>query len=114
MIPMPMHKKRLQARGFNQALEIAKPISKHYEIPLSVNHCERIRYTEPQASLPYAKRVKNMKGAFSANQSVQGQSIAIIDDVMTTGASLNAVACALKQAGAEYVECWVIARTLPA
>ncbi len=113
IIPMPVHKNRLQTRGFNQALEIAKPISNHYQIDLSVKHCERIRHTEPQASLPYAQRIKNMKGAFSAAQPLNGKKIAIIDDVMTTGASLNALASSLKHAGALHVECWVIARTLP-
>ena len=78
---------------------------------------ERIKFTPPQASLPLKERVKNIKGVFKMNvntpNQIQGKRIAIVDDVMTTGASLNELAKTLKKAGASHVECWVIARTLP-
>lgn len=117
IIAMPMHPKRLQERGFNQALEIAKLLSKKLQIPLDYTSCIRNKLTPPQASLPLKERIKNIRGVFSVNEvhpsNLKGLKIALIDDVMTTGASLNELAKTLKKAGASHVECWVIARTLP-
>lgn len=112
LIPMPMHPQRLKERGFNQALEIAKIISRNTDIKLDYTSCIRSRHTAPQASLPHKERVKNMRGAFSCTHDLTGKDIVILDDVITTGASLNELATTLKQAGAASVECWVIARTL--
>ena len=67
IIPMPMHPKRLQERGFNQALEIAKLISKGLDIPLDYQSCTRNKLSPPQASLPLKERVKNIRGVFSIN-----------------------------------------------
>jgi ComF family protein len=112
IIPMPLHPQRLKERGFNQSLEIARLLSKPLEIP--VRHvCERIKFSAPQASLPMKDRVKNMKGAFICNEDLSGRNVILVDDVMTTGASLNALAKAVKAKGAAHVECWLIARTLP-
>jgi len=113
IIPMPMHGERLKQRGFNQALEIARLISKATEIKLDYTACQRTRLTPPQASLPLKERIKNIRGVFKCEKNLQGLNIALVDDVMTTGASLNELAKTLKQAGAAHVECWVIARTLP-
>jgi len=113
IIPMPMHRERLKQRGFNQALEIARLISKNRNIKLDFTSCLRTRLTPPQASLPLKERIKNIKGVFQCDKNLQGLNIALVDDVMTTGASLNELAKTLKQAGAAHVECWVIARTLP-
>ena len=117
IIPMPMHPTRLKERGFNQALEIAKVLTKNCKEKLDYNSVERQTLTPPQASLPLKERVKNIKGAFKVKadklDKLQGKRIAIVDDVMTTGASLNELAKTLKKAGASHVECWVIARTLP-
>jgi ComF family protein len=117
IIPMPMHPKRLKERGFNQSLEIAKVITKNHTEKLDYTSTQRQKYTPPQASLPLKERVKNIKGVFKVNadamEHFKNKRIAIIDDVMTTGASLNELAKTLKQAGADHVECWVIARTLP-
>jgi ComF family protein len=113
VIPMPMHPARMQERGFNQAHEIAKVITKHCREKLDIQSVARIKLTPPQASLPLKDRVKNIKGAFKANANLSGKRIAIVDDVMTTGASLNELAKTLKKAGASRVECWVVARTLP-
>lgn len=110
IIPMPMHPARIKERGFNQALEIAKVLGKE---KLDYKSAERQKLTPPQASLPLKARVKNIKGAFKVNADLTGKRIAIVDDVMTTGASLNELAKTLKKAGASHVECWVIARTLP-
>ena len=117
IIPMPMHPQRLKERGFNQALEIAKVLCKNYKEKLDYKSITRQTLTPPQASLPLKERVKNIKDAFKVNadklDKFQGKRIAIVDDVMTTGASLNELAKTLKKAGASHVECWVIARTLP-
>ncbi len=113
IIPMPMHATRLKERGFNQALEVARLISKSMQIKLDYTSCQRTKYTPPQASLPLKQRIKNIRGVFKCQQNLQDLNIAVVDDVMTTGASLNELAKTLKQAGATHVECWVIARTLP-
>lgn len=113
IIPMPMHRNRLKERGFNQALEIAKLLSKALSLKLDHTSCQRTKHTPPQASLNLKERIQNIKGAFSCQHSLQNLNIAIVDDVMTTGASLNELAKTLKQAGAAHVECWVMARTMP-
>jgi ComF family protein len=113
VIPMPMHPKRLQERGFNQALEIARYLAKDLNLKLNYQACQRIKLTPPQAGLPLKERIKNVRGVFECKQSLKGLNIAIVDDVMTTGASLNELAKTLKKAGAARVECWIIARTLP-
>lgn len=114
LIPMPLHRQRLQERGFNQSLEIARSACRSLQIPLQQHICARTRATPPQATLPYRQRLKNMRGAFACLQPLTGQRVILLDDVMTTGASLDALAKAVKQAGASYVECWVIARTFSA
>ena len=111
--PMPLHPQRLAERGFNQAVEIARVVSKQLGIKMDTASCSRIKLTPPQVSLPLKQRVKNMRGAFACSQRLDGLRIALIDDVMTTSASLNALAKTIKSAGADSVECWVIARTLP-
>lgn len=111
LIPMPLHQKRLQERGFNQSMEIAKVVSAHLHIPVDFRACKRVRPTPPQASLPYKQRIRNMQGAFECLTTLQDMNVVLIDDVMTTGASLNALAKTVKAAGAKHVECWVIART---
>ncbi len=119
IIPMPMHPARIKERGFNQAHEITKVLTKNHTEKLDfkskLDHKSVIRQklTPPQASLPLKERVKNIKGAFAVNGDLTGKRIAIVDDVMTTGASLNELAKMLKKAGATHVECWVIARALP-
>ena len=113
IIPMPLHPTRIKERGFNQSLEIARPLARRLQLPLDARACQRIRHTPPQASLPLKSRVKNMRGAFACNRRFDGLRIALIDDVMTTGASLHELAKVIKAAGATEVECWVVARTLP-
>ncbi len=113
VIPMPMHPVRLKERGFNQALEMAKIMTQHCPQKLDSKTAQRQKYTQPQASLPFKERVKNIKGAFKVVHDVTGQRIMIVDDVMTTGASLNELAKALKQKGASHVLCSVLARSLP-
>lgn len=117
MIAMPLHPTRLQERGFNQSLELARRLEEKLHIPVLTNVCERVRDTPPQSTLSRKARSKNMLQAFACNenfgtQNLSGQHIAIVDDVMTSGASLNEVARVLRSAGASEVSAWVIARTL--
>lgn len=111
IIPMPLHPVRLAGRGFNQSQEIARLLARHLKIPLDNSSCKRIKLAPPQASLPLKARISNMRGAFRYEQQLDGQRVLLIDDVMTTGASLNALAATVKAAGASHVECWVVART---
>lgn len=113
LIPMPLHAQRLRERGFNQASEIGRVVSKQLAIKLDTKSCSRIKLSPPQVSLPLKQRVKNMRNAFHCETRLDGLRVALLDDVMTTGASLNALAKTVKAAGAIHVECWVVARTLP-
>ena len=111
IIPMPLAPARLAERGFNQALEIARIVSRAQNIPLAATACRRVRESAPQAMLPWKERVRNVRGAFVCDIDLHGSRVAIVDDVMTTGATLNELARSLRKAGAEEVHGWVIART---
>lgn len=110
LLPMPLHPERLKERGFNQAAELAKRLGWHLGIPVNTDACQRIRHTAPQAGLSLKDRLKNLRGAFTCDEDLSGCHIALIDDVMTTGSSLNELAKAVKQAGAARIDCWVVAR----
>lgn len=111
IISMPLHPSRMKERGFNQSLELAKIIAKQHDIALDSVSCNRVKNTRPQASLPFKSRLKNMQGAFACSNTFSGKHIALIDDVMTTGSSLNELAKTIKNAGARKVSCYVLART---
>ncbi len=113
IIPLPLAPARLSERGFNQALELARPIAARRRIALNARAVRRIRNTPPQAQLPWSERARNIKGAFVCDLPLRGMRVAVVDDVMTTGASLDEMARVLKDAGAAYVTNWVVARTLP-
>ena len=113
IIAMPLHPSRLRERGFNQSQELARQIANRLDIPLLQHACQRIRETPPQLTLKWKEREKNMRDAFSCTQELTGKHVAVVDDVMTSGASLNAVSSALRSAGAREISAWVIARTLP-
>jgi len=113
VVPMPLHPKRLAERGFNQALEIARGVARHLGRPIEPRGVLRVKDTLPQTELPYEERAKNVRGAFLCKLDLSGASVAVVDDVMTTGATLNELARALKRAGATRVENFVIARTVP-
>jgi len=113
LLPMPLHPDRARSRGFNQATEIARPLARRLNIPLDATSLARIRDTAPQATLPLEERLRNVKGAFRCADAVAGKRVALLDDVMTTGATLNEAAKALKRAGATEVSLWVVARALP-
>ena len=112
ILPMPLHPSRLKMRGFNQALEIAKVIAKRFDLPLAPGLAQRVVDTTPQASLPIDARHTNVKGAFVCDKDLRGQHIAVVDDVMTSGATLHELSKILKRAGAAQVDVWVVARAV--
>ena len=113
LVAMPLHPSRLRERGFNQSLQLARSIGQQLDLPVQPFSCQRIRDTPSQSSLPWKERGKNMRKAFSCEGDVAGKHVAIVDDVMTTGATVNELALALLNAGASEVSVWVVARTLP-
>ena len=110
LVPVPLHQTRLRERGFNQATELARRVGRELGIRSDHRLCTRNRDTRPQSLLsPNARRL-NLCNAFSVRHRPVAGHIAIIDDVMTTGHTSNELARVLKQAGAQQVEVWVIAR----
>lgn len=112
LMPVPLHHQRLSERGFNQALEIAKPISAFFHIPIDINSCIRIRNTEPQATLPFQKRQHNLKNAFALSHTIHAKHIAIVDDVMTTGNTVSEMSQLLRKNSVENIEVWCCARAM--
>jgi ComF family protein len=112
IVPVPLHTKRLRQRGFNQALELAKPIAKHFNLPLAMNACCRIKHSSAQQTLNSRQRAKNLDNAFEAySEQVAGRRVAIIDDVVTTTHTARSLAKTLVFAGAVDCEVWCFART---
>ena len=103
IVPMPLSDARLRERGFNQGQEIARHVASITGIPLLPRACRRVRNTLSQASLPWKERAKNMRKAFVCDADFTGKHVAVVDDVMTTGTTLNELARNLKQAGAAKV-----------
>jgi len=111
IVALPLSASRQRERGFNQAAEIAARVAAATSLPVSAP-LERIRAGPPQAALPWEARHRNVRGAFAVRRHVRGVRIALVDDVMTTGATLAEASRTLIAAGARRVECWVVARTL--
>lgn len=109
LIPMPLHLDRLKERGFNQASEIARVVSRNLHIPTQWHWAVRQKATKSQADLKAIDRRQNMRNAFIATVS-PGATLAIIDDVVTTGSSSIALAETLLKAGAKEVKVWCVAR----
>ena len=112
MVALPLAAARQRERGFNQAQEIAREVARVVRRPLEPL-LVRCRATAPQASLPWSARQGNVRGVFACPVAVAGRRIAVVDDVMTTGATLAEAARTLLQRGAADVHVWVVARTLP-
>jgi ComF family protein len=110
VVPVPLHPSRLRVRGFNQATELARHLGRLLGIAVDTRLCRRTRNTEPQSLLPVKLRRHNLRDAFRVDGTPYARDIAIVDDVMTTGHTAGELARALKRAGAERVEVWVIAR----
>ncbi|OGA17379.1 MAG: hypothetical protein A3I63_00175 [Betaproteobacteria bacterium RIFCSPLOWO2_02_FULL_66_14] len=113
LLPVPIARGRLRDRGYNQALEIARHVGRATGVPLAPQLCRRVRETPAQTDLPWDRRAANVRGAFEAGGALDGAQVAVLDDVMTTGATLDEIAATLKRAGAASVVNWVVARTLP-
>lgn len=113
LIPVPLHPARLRERGFNQALELARPVARQLGVPL-LDYGRRIRRTPPQMGLDAAARRTNLRGAFQASGPLPVQHVAVLDDVLTTGSTLREFTAVLAAAGAETIVVWALARTVPA
>ncbi len=111
IIPVPLHPARLRERGFNQSLEIARWLSRYTGTPCTSRGARRTRNTAPQTGLSVEDRTANSRGAFACELDLCGETVAVLDDVMTTGATVNELAKVLKAAGAARVEIIVVART---
>ena len=127
LLPVPLSKSRLRQRGFNQALEIAKPLAQQLNLPLAPYLLHRLRDTTPQTEIDSDTRERNLRGVFTLQSlddyennspleernlaKIRGRHIGICDDVMTTGATLYEVARTLKKLGATQVTNFVFART---
>jgi ComF family protein len=109
LIPVPMHSKRLRQRGFNQAVELTKQLSRKTGIPYHPRHCEKIRNTPPQAGLKAEERRRNLRQAFKIKPSTF-QHITLVDDLLTTGSTANELASMYKSQGVSSVELWCCAR----
>ena len=110
LLPVPLHRTRLYLRGYNQSQEICRVINRHLGIPIDGKSVFRLRPTTEQTRLTAAQRRKNVRGAFGIRPGLIYDSVAIVDDVVTTAATANEVAKVLKQAGVKRVELWALAR----
>ena len=111
VIPVPLAFERVRQRGFNQSSHIARAFAVATGLRLVVDQLLRVRHTPPQLSLALKERQRNVRGAFSVEGTVNGQNVFVVDDVMTTGSTLDETARALKKAGAVHVHNLIVART---
>nr|WP_305888715.1 ComF family protein [Methylomonas sp. SURF-2] len=110
IIPVPLHPKRYRERGFNQSIEIARHLAEQLALPMDVDSCMRHRDTAHQTDLAAKQRRRNMRQAFSVKHAPAYRHVAIVDDVMTTGATAAALAETLRKQGVSRVDVWVCAR----
>lgn len=109
LVPVPLSRARLRARGYDQALELARPLARGLRVPLIAGALRRRRHTAAQSRLDAAARAENLRDAFAAANGLPPH-VALVDDVMTTGATLHAAASALRARGVLRVDAWVCAR----
>lgn len=112
LLPLPLSLPRLRERGFNQAGEIARALARATGLPMDLDGCSRSRDTLPQATLPWPQRRGNIRGAFECRLDLGGRTVIVVDDVMTSGATLNEFAGILKQCGAARVHNWIACRAI--
>jgi len=110
VLPVPLHPRRLVERGYNQSALLAVPIAGVLGAPLAVRALRRVRHTPRQAGLDRARRLVNLDGAFVAERMMKGERVLLVDDVRTTGATLDACSRVLLAAGAREVRAAVVAR----
>lgn len=111
LVPVPLHKDRRRSRGFNQAEEIAKVLSRRAGIPLDNQSCTRVIATPDQKALTATERQKNLRQAFRLNKTLKGASVGIVDDVVTTAATVTEIARLIRAAGADRITIIALART---
>lgn len=111
IIPVPLHRDRLRERGFNQAWLLARELAGHFQCPCPQELVIRKRATRAQSQLPAQQRHRNVRRAFAVTADVRAAHIALVDDVVTTGATVNEISRQLKRGGAEHVEVWAVARS---
>lgn len=112
LVPVPLHRARLVARGYNQATELGRTLSAALAIELAPAAARRTEPGAPQSRLRARDRRANVEHAFEVRADLRGRRVAIVDDVITTGATVNALAAALRRAGAVRVDAWAVARTV--
>lgn len=112
VVPVPLHWQRHGARGFNQADEIARPLCRALGLSLAAGICRRVRATTGQTGLGAADRRRNLRGAFEVRRRLDGANVIVVDDVVTTGATAEALAAALRGAGVAHLELWSVARAI--
>ena len=110
IIPIPLHPQRIKERGFNQVVEIARPIAKFTAIPINTRSCQRTHATLAQATLSAHERKHNIKNAFSIQGNFSGQHVAVMDDVITTGQTITEFCRLLKKHGAKKIDVWCCAK----
>ncbi len=111
IVPVPLHRARLRARGYNQALELARCLARQHGLPLRRDLLRRTQATAAQTELDARARRRNVRGAFEVRGNLDGlDQVALVDDVMTTGATLSECARVLKRAGVQRVQAWALAR----
>ncbi|MBT2969825.1 MAG: ComF family protein [Candidatus Thiodiazotropha sp. (ex Ctena orbiculata)] len=111
LIPVPLHPVRLRERGFNQSVEIARVLARRCGLSHDWRLCRRIKHTPPQAELKREARRKNLHRAFEICADLSGSHLVVVDDVITTGATVAELGRLLKKAGAKRVDAWALART---
>ncbi len=112
ILPVPLYRKRLKQRGFNQSIEMARPVASTFGIPLDFQSVKRVRDTQSQTELDKQQRRKNIRAAFEVVEPLSAQHIVVVDDVVTTTSTVNEVARLLKRAGVRRVDVWSIARAV--
>jgi ComF family protein len=111
ILPVPLHVERTRERGYNQALEIARTLSRELSVPVDSRCCARIFATTPQTGLRKQDRRRNVRGAFRVLDPLKSAHVAILDDVVTTGSTVSELTRVLLKAGVKQVDVWAVART---
>jgi ComF family protein len=113
VLPVPLHPRRLRQRGFNQSLFLARQVGQQWGIIVETEGLKRIRWTDPQTMLPVKERMHNVRGAFVySGRGVENRAVVLIDDVYTSGSTVDECARVLKRSGAKRVDVLTVARTI--